>query len=151
MPKNVPNTVQLHSFHMRVRLCSKSFKLGFQQYMNQQFPDLQAGLRKGRGTRDQIAKISWTMEKAREFRKTTTSASLTTLKLLTVWITTNCGKSFKRWQYQTTIPISWETCIQSRSNRTGHGTSDSEWFSSSKLGKEYLKAVSCHPAYLTSI
>ena len=73
-----------------------------QQYMNQELLDVQAGFRKGRGIRDQIANIHWVIEKAREFRKTSTSASLTTLKPLTVWITTNCGKLLKRWEYQTT-------------------------------------------------
>ena len=69
--------------------------------MNQELPDVQAGFRNGRGTRDQIANIYWIIKKAREFQKKTTSALLTTPKPLTVWITTNCGK-FKRWEYQTT-------------------------------------------------
>ena len=60
----------------------------------------QAGFRKGRGTRDQIADIRWIIEKGREFQKKSTSALLTTSKPLTVWITTNCGKFFKRWEYQ---------------------------------------------------
>ena len=57
--------------------------------MNQELPDVQARFKKGRGTRDQIANIHWIIEKAREFQKKSTSASLTTPKLLTVWITTN--------------------------------------------------------------
>ena len=69
--------------------------------MNQELPDVQAGFRNGRGTRDQIANIYWIIKKAREFQKKTTSVLLTTPKPLTVWITTNCGK-FKRWEYQTT-------------------------------------------------
>jgi len=65
--------------------------------MNQELPDVQAGFRKGRGTREQIVNIRWIIEKAREFQKiTSTSASLTTQKPLTVWITTNCGKFLKR-------------------------------------------------------
>ena len=64
--------------------------------MNRELPDVQAGFRKGRGTRDQIASIRWIMEKAREFRKTSISALLTMPKPLTVWIKTNCGKFFKR-------------------------------------------------------
>ena len=60
--------------------------------MNLEFPDVQIGFRKGRGTTDQIANILWIIEKAKEFQKTSTSASLTMLKPLTVWITTNCGK-----------------------------------------------------------
>ena len=63
------------------------------QYMNCGLPDVQAGFRKGRGTRDQIANIHWIIEKAREFpQKTSISALLTMPKLLTVWITINCGK-----------------------------------------------------------
>ena len=61
--------------------------------MNHELPDVQARFRKDRGTRDQIANIRWIMEKAREFRKTSVSALLTMPKPLTVWITTNCGKS----------------------------------------------------------
>ena len=77
-----------------------------QWYINQELPHIQAGFRKGRGTRDQIANICWITEEAREFRKTSTSASLTMLKSLTVWITTNCEKFLKRWEYQTTLPAS---------------------------------------------
>ena len=60
--------------------------------MNRELPDVQAGFRKGRGTRNQITNICWIIGKAREFRKTSISALLTMLKPLTVWITTNCGK-----------------------------------------------------------
>ena len=60
--------------------------------MNHELPDVQAGFRKGSGTRDQIANIRWIIEKAREFQKTFISALLTMPKPLTVWITINCGK-----------------------------------------------------------
>ena len=60
--------------------------------MNCKLPNVQVGFRKGRGTRDQIANIHWIMENFREFQKTSTSALLTIPKLLTVWITMNCGK-----------------------------------------------------------
>ena len=74
-----------------------------QQYVNCELPDVQAGFRKGRRTRDQIADIRWIMEKAREFqKKTSISAFLTMTKPLTVWITINCGKFWKRWEYQST-------------------------------------------------
>ena len=69
---------------------------------NHELPDVQAGFRKGRGIRDQIANIHCIIEKAREFQKNITSALLTMPKPLTVWITRNCGKFFKRWKYQTT-------------------------------------------------
>ena len=76
-----------------------------QQYMNCELPDVQTGFRKGRGTRYQIANIHWIIEKESS-RRTSTSALLTIPKLLTVWITTNCGKFFKRWEYQTTLSAS---------------------------------------------
>ena len=63
-----------------------------QQYMNCELPDVQAGFRKGTGTRDQIANICWIIKKAREFQKTSILALLTMPKILTVWLTTNCGK-----------------------------------------------------------
>ena len=68
--------------------------------MNHELPGVQTGFRKGRGTRDEIANIQWITEKPREFQeKISTSASLTMLKPLTVWVTTNCGKLLKRWEY----------------------------------------------------
>ena len=83
----------------------KILQARFQQYMNHELPDVQAGFRKGKGTRDQIANICWIMEKEECSRKTSTSALLTTPKPLTVWTTTNCGKFFKRWEYQTILPV----------------------------------------------
>ena len=80
----------------------KILQVRLQQYLNRELPDVQAGFRKGRGTRDQIANIHWVMEKAREFQKNIYSALLTLPKPLTVWITINCGKFQKRWEYQTT-------------------------------------------------
>ena len=80
----------------------KILQARLQHYVNHELPEVQAGFRKGRGTRDQIANIHWIIEKAREFQKTSPSALLTMPKPLTVWITTNCGKFFKRWEYQTT-------------------------------------------------
>ena len=76
-------------------------------------------------------------------RETSTSASLTMLKPLTVWITTNCGKFFKRWEYQTTLPASWETCNQVKKQQWNNR------LTGCKLRKEYVKAIYCHPAYLT--
>ena len=67
-------------------------------------------------------------------------------KPLTVWITTNYGKFFKRWEYQTTWPASWEICMQVRKQQL---ELDMEQQTGSKLGEEYIKAVYCHPAYLT--
>ena len=97
MLKNVPATVQLCSFHMLARLCSKSFKLGIRE-----LPNVQAAFWRVRGTRDQLPTFVGSWWKLRSSRKTYTFTSLTTLKLLTVWITTNCGKFLKRWEYQST-------------------------------------------------
>ena len=69
MPKNVQTTAQLHSSHMLAKKSSKFSKQGFKQDMNQELPEVQAGLRKDRGTRDQIANIHWIREKATEFQK----------------------------------------------------------------------------------
>ena len=80
----------------------KILQARLQQYVNHELPDVQAGFRKCRGTRDQIANIYWIIEKAREFQKNFISALLTTLKPLTVWVTISCGKFFERWEYQTT-------------------------------------------------
>ena len=78
-----------------------------QHYANQELPDVQAGFRKGTGTRDQIANIHWVIEKAREFQKRISiSVSSTTLKPLTVWIMTICGKLLETWEYQTNLPVS---------------------------------------------
>ena len=84
----------------------KILQARLQQYLNEECRGVQAGFRNGRRTRDQIANIRWIMEKEREFQKTSTSASLTTLKPVTMWITTNCGKFLNRWEYWTTLPVS---------------------------------------------
>ena len=87
-------TIALISHASRVML--KILQARLQQYMNCELPDVQAGFRKVRGTRDQIANIFWIMEKQRSSRKTSISALLTVPKPLTVWTTINCGKFFKR-------------------------------------------------------
>ena len=92
----------------------KILQAKLQQYMNCELPDIQAGFRKGRGTRDQIANICWIIEKAREFQKNICFCFIDYAKALTVWITTNCGKFWKRWEYKTIWPASWETYMQVR-------------------------------------
>ena len=80
----------------------KILQARLQLYVNRELLGVQAGFRKGRGTRDQIANICWIIEKATEFQKNTYFSSRTMPKPLTVWTTTNCGKFFKRWEFQTT-------------------------------------------------
>ena len=127
MPANLENSavateLENVSFHSnpKERQCQRMFKLPYncthltlilllskvmlkilqarlQQYVNCELPDIQAGFRKGRGTRDQIANTHWIIKKQESSRKTSISALLTMPKPLTVWITINCGKFFKRW------------------------------------------------------
>ena len=111
----------------------KILQARLQQYVNRDLPDVQAGFRKGRGTRGQIATSAGSSKKQESSRKTSISALLTMPKHLTVWITINCGKFWKRWEYQTT----WLTCLlrnlyagQEATVETGHGTTD--WF---QIGK----------------
>ena len=89
----------------------KILQARLQQYVNRELPDVQAGFRKGRGTSYQIANIVGSYKKHESSRKTSNSALLTTPKPLTVCITTNCGKFFKRWEYQTTyLPPEKSVC-----------------------------------------
>ena len=92
----------------------KILQARLQQYVNHELSDVQAGLRKGRGTSDQIANICWIIEKTREFQKNTYFCFIDYAKPLTVWTTINCGKFWKRREYQTTWPASWETYMQVR-------------------------------------
>jgi len=137
-------TIALISHASKVML--KILQANLQQYVNRELPDVQAGFRKGRGTRDQIANIRWIIEKAREFQKNIYSALLTMPKPLTVWITINCGKFWKRWEYLTTWPASWEICMQVNKQQL---ELDMEQQTDSKSGKEYIKAVYFHPVYVT--
>ena len=100
------NTKELHSSPHASQVMLKILDARLQHYANQELPDVQAEFRKGRGTRDQIVKILWIVEKAREFqkkkkKKPSISVSLSTQKPSTVWIMTNCGKVLEKWEYQT--------------------------------------------------
>ena len=123
------HTISLISHDSKVML--KILQARLQQYMTQELPDVQAGFRKDRGTRDQIANICWIIQKARESRKIPTSISLTMLKPLTVWVTTNCGKFLKIREYQTILPASCKTYMQFKKQRLEPGI---EQRNDSKLG-----------------
>ena len=114
--------------------------------MNQELPDFQSGFRKGREIRDQIANICWITEKAREFLKNIYFCFIDYVKAFAVWITTNCRKFFKRWEYRITLSATWEISIQIKKQLL---ELDMEQQIVSKLGKEYVKAIYCHLAYLT--
>ena len=113
-PKECSNhhTIALMSHDSKVML--KILQARLQQYVNQEFPDVQAGFRKGRGTRDQIANIYWIIEKAREFQKSIYFCFIDYTKALDCVDHTKLWKFWRRWAYQTTWPASWETCMQVR-------------------------------------
>ena len=106
------HTIALISHASKVML--KILQARLQQYVNRERSDVQAGFRKGRGTRDQIANTLCIIKKAREFQKSIYFCFIDYAQALTVWITTNCGKFWKRWEYQTTWLASWEICVQVR-------------------------------------
>ena len=126
----------------------KILQARLQQYMNRELPNIQAGFRKGRGTREQIANICWIIEKAREFQKNIYFHFSDYAKAF------DCVDHNKLWKIlqEKGVPDHL-TCLlrnlyagQEATVRTGHGTT-----TGSKLGKEYVKSVYCHPAYLTSM
>ena len=119
-----------------IMIMLKILQARLQQYVNRELPRIQAGFRKGRGIRQWAANICWLIVKAREFQKNFCFIYCT--KALTVWITTNCGKFLKSWEYQTTLPASWKTCVQIKKQQV---ELDMEQQTGWKLGKEYLKAV----------
>ena len=116
----------------------KILQARLQKYVDQKLPDTQARFWRGRGTRNQIANICWIMEKARKFQKNI--CFIDYVKVF-VWITKNCGKFLKRWEYQTTLPV-FLNILYAEQEAT------MDWFT---IRKEYSKGVYCHPAYLTSM
>ena len=90
----------------------KILQARLQQYVNHEIPDVQAGFRKGEGSRDQMASIRWITAKARKFQKNIYFCFTDHAKTFNLWIATNYEKFFKRWEYQTTWPVSWEICVQ---------------------------------------
>ena len=141
------NAKECSNYHT-ITLMLKILQARLQWAVNCELPDVQAGFRKGRGTRDQISNICWIIEKARVTEKHLLLLYWLCQQSLTVWITTNCGKFFKRWEYHTTWLASWEICMQVRKQQL---ELDMEQQTGSKSGKEWVKAVYCHPAYLTSM
>ena len=92
----------------------KILQARLQQYVNCELPDVQAGFRKGRGTRDPIANIRWIMEKAREFQKNIYFCFIDYVKAFDCADHTKCRKFLKMWEYQATLLVSWETCMQDK-------------------------------------
>ena len=120
-----------------------------QQYVNCELPDVQAGFRKGRGIRDQIANISWIIEKAREFQKNIYFCFIDYAKAFYFLL---CGSQLWITLQEMEIPDHL-TCLLRNLYAGQEATvqTDMEQRTGSKLGKEYVKAVYCHPVYLTSM
>ena len=149
--KNAKECSNYHSIALishASKVIVKILQARLQQYMNREFPDIHAGFRKGRGTRDQIANIRWIIEKMREFQKNIYFCFMDYAKAF------DCMDHNKLWEILQEMGIpnhltcllrnlyaGWEATV-----RTRHGTQ-----TGSKLGKEYIKAVYCQPAYLTSM
>ena len=131
-------TIALISHAIKVML--KILQARLQQHMSRELPDVQAGFRKGRRTRDQIANIHWITKKAREFQKNIYFCFIDYAKAFDCVDHNKLWKFLKRWVYQTTLPVSWESCMQVKKQQLG---SDMEKWTGSKLGKEENKAVYC--------
>ena len=113
MPKNVQTTAQLHSSHTS-KVMLKILQARLQQYVNRELPDVQAGFRRPEEPEIKLPTSAGSSKKQESSRKTSISDLLTVPKPLTLWITINCGKFWKRWEYQTTWAASWETYMQVR-------------------------------------
>ena len=122
------------------------FQARFQQYMNWELPNVQAGFRKGRGTRDQIASICWIIEKAKEFQRDIYFCFIDYAKTFDYVDHNKLWKILKEMGMQATLPASWEICVQLKKQPL---ELDTEQRTGSKLGKEYIKVAYCHSAYLT--
>ena len=148
MPKNVQTTAQLHSSHMLAKKCSKFSKPGFKSTLTMNFHMLKVDLEKTEKPDIKLPTSVGPSKKQESSRKTSTSLLLTMPKPLTVWITTNHRIFFKRWEYQTTLPASWEICmwVKKQQLELGHKTMD--WF---QIGKGVLQGCICPPACLTSV
>ena len=136
------HTIALISHASKVML--KILQVRLQQYMSCELSDVQAGFRKGRGTRDEIANIHWTKRKEKEKHR------LLYWLCQSLWL---CGSQqteqfLKRWEFQTTLPVSWESCMWNKKQQVEPAV---EQWTGSKLGKEYFKAVYGLSAYLTSM
>ena len=126
----------------------KILQARLQQYVNHELPDVQAGFRKGRGTRNQIANIHWIIKKAREFQKYIYFCFIDYAKAFDCVDHNKLWKILKEMGIPDHLTASWETCMQVRKQQL---EVDMEQQTGSKQEKEYIKAVYCHPAYLTSM
>ena len=123
----------------------KILQSSLQQYLNWQIPDVKAGFRKGRRTRDQIANIRWNIEKPREFQKNIYFCFIDYAKAFDCVDHNKLWKLPQEMEITTTLPASWETCMKVKRQQL---EADMEQWTGSKLKKEYVKGVYNHPAYI---
>ena len=124
----------------------KILRAKFQQYVSHEFPDVQVGFRKGRRTRDQIANIHWITKSTREFQKNIRFCFTDYAKAFDCVDHNKLWKILQELGIPDHLPASWEICMQVKKQQL---ELDMEQQTGSKLGKEYVKTVYCHPAYLT--
>ena len=144
MPKNAQTTIELSSFHMPARLCSKSFKLGLSSTWTENIQMYKLGLEKAEEPEIKLPTFAGSWRKQGSSRKTSTSVSFILLKPLIVWVPTNCGKFLKkRQEYQTTLSVSWKTrmWVTKQQNQTWNNWLVQNW--ARNTTKLY------HHAYLT--
>ena len=144
MLKIVQTTAQLHLSHTLAKWCSKFSKSDFDSMRIENLLIFKMDFKKAEepDIRLSISFGSYT----RQYNSRKASVCLIDYATLTVWITINCGKFWKRWKYHITWPVSWEICMQVKNQQL---ELDMEQQTGSKLGKEYVKAVYCYPPYLT--
>ena len=143
MPKNVQTTAPFLISHGS-KVILKILQARLQQYVNRELPDVQAGFRKGRGPRDRIVNICWIIAKAREFQKNIYFCFIDYTKAF------ECVDHNKLWKILKEMGIPDHlTCLLMHVGQEETLESYMEQWTGSKLGKEYVKAVYCHPAYLT--
>ena len=119
MTKNAQTTTQLYSSHTLAKKCSKFPKSGFKSTWTVNFQVFKLDLEKAEEPEIKLITSAGSSKKQESSRKTSISALLTMSKPLTMWISTSCGKFFKRWAYQTTLPASWEIFMQVREQPLG--------------------------------
>ena len=142
MPKNVQTTIQLHSSHTLAKWCSKFSKPGFNSTWIMNFKMFKLVLEKAEEPEIKLPTSVVSLKRQENSRKTSISALLTVPKPLTLWITTNCGKFWKRWEHQITWHASWDICMEIKKQQL---ELDMEQQTGSKSGKEYVKGCILSP------
>ena len=148
MKGNAKESSNYHTIALISRACKVMLKIlqaRLQQYINRELPVVQAGFRKGRGTRNQAANIGWIIKKAREFQKNIYFCFIDYAKAFDCVDHNKLWKILQSWEYQTTLPAYWDISMQVKKEQL---ELDMEQQTGSRSGKECIKSAYCHPAYL---